>query len=88
MTWEIEVSKEAERLLDKLAKSDKKTLNLIYKKLMVFAENPRQFGKALTGDKQGIWRYRVGDYRILCQLKDKKLIMLVLIIDHRKDVYR
>ena len=82
MAWKIELTEEAEAFLQKLAKSDRKTLSLIYKKLLVFAENPKQFGKPLIGDKQGIWRYRVGNYRILCHLNDGRLLILVLIIDN------
>lgn len=88
MAWKIELSEEAESFLDNLAKSDRKSLFLIHKKLLIFAEAPRQFGKPLVGDKQGIWRYRVGNYRILCHLKNDKLLILVLTIDNRKDVYR
>jgi mRNA interferase RelE/StbE len=49
--------------------------------------NPQIFGKALIGNKKGIWRYRVGDYRILCKIEDKELIILAIEICHRRDVY-
>nr|WP_137154523.1 type II toxin-antitoxin system RelE/ParE family toxin [Rhizobium sp. FKL33] len=45
-------------------------------------------GKPLTGDLGGLWRYRVGDYRIICELRDAQLFVLVVTVDHRKDVYR
>ena len=51
-------------------------------------ENPRSRGKGLTSDKAGIWRYRVGDYRILCNIVDEKLIITVIKIDHRSEVYK
>ncbi len=51
-------------------------------------ENPRSIGKALTGDKSGAWRYRVGDYRIICNIHDTEIIILILSIGHRKEVYR
>ena len=51
-------------------------------------DNPRQTGKALRGDMAGIWRYRVGDYRILCQLRDQELLVLVLAVGRRQDVYK
>ena len=50
--------------------------------------NPRLSGKALKGEKGELWRYRVGDYRLICQLQDARMIVLVLIAGHRKEVYR
>lgn len=51
-------------------------------------ENPRVHGKGLSADKSGIWRYRVGDYRILCDIQDDELVVLAIEIGHRKDMYR
>ncbi len=51
-------------------------------------ENPRSIGKALTGDKSGAWRYRVGDYRIICEIHDEDIISLVLSVGHRREIYR
>lgn len=51
------------------------------------SENPRAKGKALTGSLAGLWRYRVGDYRIICRLDDAELTVLVLRIGHRSNVY-
>lgn len=51
-------------------------------------ENPRSMGKALKGGPDKIWRYRVGDYRILCDIQDEKLVVLVVEIGNRRDVYR
>lgn len=87
MTWQIELSQIAEDFLDNLYKSDKRAVIQINKKFHTFVQSPRQFGKPLKGDKVGIWRYRVGDYRILCQLRDDELIILVLAIGSRKDLY-
>ncbi len=50
--------------------------------------DPRMRGKALVGDKKGLWRYRVGDYRVMCQIDDGRLVVLVIAIGHRKEVYR
>jgi len=49
--------------------------------------DPRRFGKGLKADLAGLWRYRVGDYRILCQIKDRELLVLVVAVGHRRDVY-
>ena len=51
-------------------------------------ENPRSLGKVLTADKAGAWRYRVGDYRIICEIHDNEVIILVLSVGHRREVYR
>ena len=51
-------------------------------------ENQRQKGKALVGNKLGLWRYRIGDYRLICKIEDEKLIILALAIAHRRDVYK
>lgn len=52
-------------------------------------DNPRSIGDALTGPDFGqYWRYRVGDYRIICEIQDKKVVVLVLRIGHRREVYR
>lgn len=50
-------------------------------------EDPRRTGKALTGQFKGSWRYRVGNYRILAEIKDEKLVILLIDIDHRSTVY-
>lgn len=50
-------------------------------------DDPRTRGKALTGTLRGLWRYRVGDYRIVCDLVDSRLVVLVIDIDHRSSIY-
>lgn len=50
-------------------------------------DNPRNRGKGLTADKAGLWRYRVGDYRLICDIQDEYLIIVVLVVGHRKEVY-
>ena len=49
--------------------------------------NPRQYGKALARDRKGQWRYRVGDYRIIAYIQDDKLIILVIAVGHRREIY-
>lgn len=51
-------------------------------------DNPRRFGKALTGGLAGLWRYRVRDWRIICRIEDHDVTVLVLDIGNRKDIYR
>ena len=51
-------------------------------------ENPHAFGKALTGDLKGLWRYRAGDYRIIAEIKDDEILILIVDVGHRGRVYR
>jgi mRNA interferase RelE/StbE len=87
MAWQIEFGKQAEKDFDKL---DSVIQNRIMDFLDVLeqSDNPRQQGKALTGRHKGEWRYRVGDYRLICNIQDKKLFILVLEIGHRSSVYK
>lgn len=61
---------------------------LDYLEQIELLNNPRSRGKALTSNLSGLWRYRVGDYRILCRIRDDKLIITVIEIGHRSTVYR
>lgn len=88
MAWKVEVSQTAAKQIGKL---DRPAQQRIYKFLadkIESSSDPRQHGKALQGAKRGLWRYRIGDYRLICDLQDERLIVLVLIVGHRKDVYR
>lgn len=87
MSYSLVLSDDAKKQLKKMdkyvalfiLKEMQKTLNNI--------ENPRYIGKALTGNKKGLWRYRVGDYRVICHIDDTSLIILALEIGHRKSIY-
>ena len=57
-------------------------------KNLVDCEDPRVHGKGLVANRSGQWRYRVGDYRILADIQDEKLVILVIDIGHRKDIYQ
>lgn len=69
---------------------DKQTARRIRNELSEIAklEDPRSRGKALTGNLAGVWRYRVGDYRILCDINDGRLVILVVDVAHRREVYK
>lgn len=58
------------------------------KKRLDGLSNPRQLGKALTGQFKGLWRYRLGNYRLICDIQDDKLIILALEVGHRKSIYK
>ena len=51
-------------------------------------ENPRLHGKPLSNERSGQWRYRIGDYRLICEIQDNKLIILALSVGHRKEIYK
>ncbi len=86
--WRVEISRTAEKQIQKLNRDAQESIVRFLRERVLRAENPRQLGKPLHGDKGGLWRYRVGDYRLICDIQDERITVLVLRIGHRKDVYR
>jgi len=86
--WKIEISRGAEKQITKLDRTVQATILRFLRERLQSADNPRQWGKPLQGEKGGLWRYRVGDYRLICDIQDEKITVLVLHVGHRKDVYR
>ena len=87
MIYKLRFTKQVLKTLEKL---DKPTAALILgwiKKNLENTINPFIHGKALLGDLKGSWRYRIGDYRLICHIVNEELIILVLRIGHRRDVY-
>lgn len=80
-------SKEALRDLKKLDNSVSRVIYAWLKKNIDGCSDPRIHGKGLTANRSGQWRYRVGNYRIICKIEDDKVIVLVLTIGHRSTVY-
>lgn len=79
-----------QRALKDLKKLDKQTAALILgwvRKNLEGCEDPRQHDKGLTANRSGEWRYRVGDYRLLAEIKDNVVTILILNVGHRRDVY-
>jgi mRNA interferase RelE/StbE len=87
-TWRIEISRTAERQITKLNREAQTAIQRFLRERLAATDNPRQWGKPLHGEKRGLWRYRVGDYRLICDIQDEKVVVLVLVVGHRKDVYR
>lgn len=80
----------SERALKQLKKLDKHIAALIIgwlEKNIEGSENPRVHGKGLVENKSGQWRYRIGDYRVICEIIDREVIVLVLEVGHRRDIY-
>lgn len=86
--WRIEISRTAEKQIIKLSRTAQKIIQRFLRERLLPAENPRQWGKPLHGEKRSLWRYRVGDYRLICDIQDEKLVVLLLEVGHCKDVYR
>lgn len=88
MTYRLVLSKRARKQLKKMDKHVAYMLAKYMKKQLDGLSDPRIYGKALVGDKTGLWRYRLGDYRVICEMKDEQLVILALEIGHRKLIYK
>jgi mRNA interferase RelE/StbE len=88
LAWRIEITRTATKQIAKLDRHAQKSIQRFLRERLSHADNPRQWGRALQGEKRGLWRYRVGDYRLICDVQDEKITILVLELGHRKDVYR
>ncbi|MDN5768995.1 MAG: type II toxin-antitoxin system RelE/ParE family toxin [Humibacillus sp.] len=84
--WRVETTDQFDREFKKLDRAVQQRL-LAYLHDVESLDEPRQRGKGLTANHAGVWRYRVGDYRILAQVIDKTLTVLALRVGHRRDVY-
>lgn len=87
MKWTVELLPEAQAALKKIGTSEAKRV-LKFLSALAKRENPRELGAALKGHLKDFWRYRVGDYRIICNLENATLTVLVIRIGHRSSVYK
>lgn len=88
MAWTIEYTATARKALAKLDRQTAQRIDRFLFERVATRDDPHELGKALTGPFGGFWRYRVGDYRIVVELQDKVLRILVVRIAHRRKVYR
>jgi mRNA interferase RelE/StbE len=88
MIYRLETTQKFDKQLKKLDKLSQKQIVEYLLKNIEGTENPRTFGKGLVGNRKGFWRYRVGDYRIICAIQDAECIVLALETAHRRDIYR
>jgi len=88
LAWTVSFEPRALSELKKLDRAAQGRVVRFLQERVAGDHNPRDFGKPLTGDKGGLWRYRIGAYRIICWIDDEQWAVLVLRIAHRKDVYR
>jgi len=84
LAWNVDFNDTAKHQLAKLDRQWQAAILDYLEDRIATLDDPRSRGKPLVGDKKGLWRYRVGDYRILCELRDNELVVLVVTIGHRR----
>jgi len=87
LAWTVEVSVFAEKQLRKLDKPIQRRLIDWLEDRIDGCKNPRHFGEPLRGEMAGLWRYRIGDYRVICEIQDQQLVVLALAVGHRREIY-
>jgi mRNA interferase RelE/StbE len=89
MAWKVELSTDVDRELAKLDPPQRNRILKFLNERVARLDNPRSIGQALHGSRLGeFWKYRVGDYRLICKIEDDRLIVLVLRVGHRREIYR
>lgn len=87
MRYSVETAQRFDKEFRKLDRYTQKMIKSWIQKHLVDCDDPRKHGKGLTAERKGQWRYRIGDYRLICEIQDNKLIILALTVGHRRDVY-
>lgn len=87
MTYHVVLTDEAKKVLKKLDPHVAGLITAWLRKNLEGCEDPRRHGKGLTANRSGQWRYRVGDYRLLAKIEDNRVVILILTIGHRRDIY-
>jgi mRNA interferase RelE/StbE len=88
LAWRVEISRTAQKQITKLDRQTQRAIVRYLRERVLEGQNARQLGKPLRGEKKGLWRYRVGDYRLICDIRDENKTVVVLALGHRKQVYR
>lgn len=88
MAWQIDYTQSAREQLRRLDRQAARRIVDFMDGRVGQQNNPRDFGKALSGPLSGLWRYRVGDYRVICEIQDGALRVLVIALGHRNKIYR
>ncbi len=88
MAWTIELTDAAFRQLEQLDRSVAQRIRRFLHERLARMENPRGIGQALHGQLEEYWKYRVGDYRLIVEIVDDRLVILVVRIGHRREIYR
>lgn len=87
MSWVYQFEDRALRELKRLGKTDQERVLRYLKQRVVASGDPKAFGKSLRHQLAGLWRYRIGDVRMICRIEDARLVVLVVKVGHRRDVY-
>ena len=87
MIWTIEWDDRARKELRKLDRAVQREILRYLRERITEGGDPRRLGKPLRHELHGLWRYRIGDYRVVCRLEDERLIVLVIAVGHRRRVY-
>ena len=85
--WTVELDERARRELRKLDAEIQQYILRYLRKRIACPEDPRRFGKPLRRNLAGLWRYRVEDYRLICRIEDERVVVLVIQVGHRREVY-
>jgi mRNA interferase RelE/StbE len=88
LAWTIEFAPEAARELRKLGTQEAERILRTLEERIATLEDPRSLGAPLTGEHGGYWRWRVGDYRVIARIEDARVVILVVRVGHRREVYR
>jgi mRNA interferase RelE/StbE len=88
LAWRIELTETANKQLAKLDKVEARCITKFLRERLAATDNPRNIGKALSGPLGGLWRYRADDYRLICEIQDGVLCVLVLKIGNCREVYK
>ncbi len=88
MAWRIEFLPAAEKELAKLGRAEAKRIIQTLKTRIAARDDPRELGSALGGEFGGLWRWRIGDYRVIARIEDERITILVVRVAHRREVYR
>lgn len=85
--WKIEYDEKAARDILKIDRQAAKRIKKYFDERIATGEDPRRFGEALAENLAGLWKYRIGDYRVIVEIQDERIVVLVLRVGHRSKVY-
>ena len=88
MSYRVETTSRFDREFKKLDRYTQRMIKSWIEKNLVDCADPRAHGKGLTANRSGQWRYRIGDYRLICFIEDDKLVILALSVGHRSEIYK
>ncbi|MDU1224973.1 type II toxin-antitoxin system RelE/ParE family toxin [Varibaculum cambriense] len=88
MNYRLYYTKEAKKALKKLDKPILVMVKAWIEKNLNNTDDPRRYGKTLKGKYSGYWRYRVGNYRLICEIRDQELVIILIDLGHRREIYR